>query len=306
MLSNNAGLLQLSRYPTQLPGRCTLQTTTAHKPQVTSARAHILVVDDERALRTTLAALLKRTYEVSSASTGAEALRVLDRAHCDLILLDIQLPDLCGVELLQRIKQRHPNTQVIIMTGHPSVENAIAALRRGATDYLRKPVSQDRILRSVREGLQKSEQSRQRNLLLLKAKQLFETGLEELAEVVPQEAPSVPTPTAPAEVEEPDRHLRAGPLQIDTYRHTATLRGEALDLTAGEHDLLLCLVRHAPRVVDPREIVQETRGFECTLSEARDLIRWQIYLLRQKVEPDPTTPQYVLNVRGRGYMWAGG
>ncbi len=306
MLSNNAGFIQLSRYPTPPPGRCTLHTTTAHKPQVTSARAHILVVDDERALRTTLTALLKRTYEVSSASTGAEALCVLDQAHCDLVLLDIHLPDMSGLEILTRIKEHHPQTTVVMLTGHASVENAIAALRQGAADYLRKPVSQDRILRSVQESLQKSEQSRQRNLLLLKAKQLFETGLEELDEVIPHEAPSGPTPTVPAEVEEPDRHLRAGPLQIDTYRHTATLRGEALDLTAGEHDLLLCLVRHAPRVVDPREIVQETRGFECTLSEARDLIRWQVYLLRQKIEPDPTTPQYVLNVRGRGYMWAGG
>ncbi|MFP4346556.1 MAG: response regulator transcription factor [Anaerolineales bacterium] len=284
-----------------------LQTATVLERESTRGQARVLVVDDERAIRTTLSALLKQTYEVATAPTGVQALQILSEHRYDLVLLDIHLPDLCGVELLGRIKQRYPEVTVIMLTGHASVENAIAALRQGAVDYLRKPITWGRVLRSVREGLQKSEQYRQRNLLLLRAKELFETGLEELAEVVPEEAPS-PTrsPPAPRKGQEPARYLRAGPLQVDTYRHTATLRGAELELTAGEYDLLLCLLRHAPRVLDPRKIVEETRGFECTLSEARDLIRWQIYLLRQKLEPDPAHPQFILNVRGKGYMWAGG
>ena len=284
-----------------------MQAATIQECKNIERVARVLVVDDERAIRSTLSALLKQTYEVTSADTGTQALQALFEHRYDLVLLDIHLPDMSGLEILARIKQQHPQTTVVMLTGHASVENAIAALRQGAVDYLRKPVSQDRILRSVREGLQKSEQSRQRNLLLLKAKQLFETGLEELAGVVPEEAPSsAPSPRDLRKAQEPDRYLCAGPLQVDTYCHTATLRGTNLDLTAGEYELLLCLLNHAPRVVDPRKIVEDTRGFECTLSEARDLIRWQVYLLRQKLEPDPTNPQFIINVRGKGYMWAGG
>ncbi len=275
-------------------------------------REVILVVDDERIIRATLKGLLERTYRVRAVESGGQALQALDRERYDLVLLDIQLPDMSGLEILKRIKERHSNTIVIMLTGHASIDNVIEALRQGATNYLRKPVSNEAILTSVRRGLGQAEEVRQRTLLLTRAKQLFETGLERLGEVVPQESSragelsSTAALTPPQEDEEPDRYVRTGPLQIDTYRRTATLQGEELELTGGEYDLLLCLVRHTPRVLGPRELVQETRGFECTLFEARDLIRWQVYLLRQKVEPDPANPQFILNVRGKGYMWAGG
>jgi DNA-binding response OmpR family regulator len=277
-------------------------------------REVILVVDDERTIRATLKGLLERTYRVSAVESGAQALQALDRERYDLVLLDIQLPDMSGLEILRRIKEEHSGTVVIMLTGHASIENVIEALRQGATNYLRKPASNEAILASVRRGLGQAEEVRQRTLLLARAKQLFETGLEQLTEVVPPtgDLEEAATPSGANETqalqadEEPDRYVRTGPLQIDTYRRTATLQDEELELTGGEYDLLLCLVRHAPRVLGPRELVKETRGFECTLFEARDLIRWQVYLLRQKVEPDPANPQFILNVRGKGYMWAGG
>ena len=279
-------------------------------------REGILVVDDERVIRATLTGLLERTYRVSAVESGAQALQALDQERYDLVLLDIQLPDMSGLEILKRIKEQHRDTVVIMLTGHPSIDNVIEALRQGATNYLRKPASNEAILTSVRQGLGEAEEVRQRSLLLTKAKQLFETGLEQLAEIIPAEdceqihplsrAVTAQAPQKIEEPEEPDRYVRTGPLQIDTYRRTTTFQGEELELTGGEYDLLLCLVHHAPRVLGPRELVKETRGFECTLFEARDLIRWQVYLLRQKLEPDPANPQFILNVRGKGYMWAGG
>ncbi|MFP4346555.1 MAG: response regulator transcription factor [Anaerolineales bacterium] len=277
-------------------------------------REVILVVDDERTIRATLTGLLERTYRVNAVESGAEALQALDQERYDLVLLDIQLPDMSGLEILRRIKEQHQETVVIMLTGHPSIDNVIEALRQGATNYLRKPASNEAILASVRTGLGQAEEVRQRTLLLTQAKQLFETGLEQLAGVVtsPGDCEQRPAPARLAAPEtsqedgEADRYLHSGPLQIDTYRRTVTLQGEELELTGGEYDLLLCLVRHAPRVLGPRELVKETRGFECTLFEARDLVRWQVYLLRQKLEPDPADPQFILNVRGKGYLWAGG
>jgi DNA-binding response OmpR family regulator len=194
---------------------------------------------------------------------------------------------------------------VIMLTGYSTVDSAVYALRHGAFDYLRKPISTDEIFDRVQDSLLHARRERQRDDVLLKARQLLYAGIQQLDEVVPEPVDLTSEVEAEEERVDPDRFLERGPLTVDTYRHKATLNGELLDLTAGEYDLLLCLARHAPQVMSPPKIVQETKGYECSLVEAREIVRWQVYLLRQKVELDPSSPQYVLNVRGRGYMWAG-
>jgi DNA-binding response OmpR family regulator len=191
-----------------------------------------------------------------------------------------------------------------MLTGFSTVDSAVRAMRNGAMNYLQKPASKAQILESVKEGLAQAQRERQRNKLLLKARQLLESSLQQLDEVMPASTDPVVEADTLTQVADPDRFLQKGPLVIDLYRRKATLNEELLDLTAGEYDLLLCLVQKAPQVLSPQALVRETRGYECSLSEARELIRWQVYLLRQKVETDPSAPQYILNVRGRGYMWA--
>jgi DNA-binding response OmpR family regulator len=262
-------------------------------------------VDDERNIRRSLSGLLAPHYEVTTVATGEAALAAAAKTRFDLVLLDIHLPLMSGLQVLEAFKERAPETGVILITGYASIDSAVEALRQGAADYIRKPASTDEIIGSIRAELARAQKDRQRHALLQQTRELFERGLHQLEELSPEdEVPAAPPPTE--EGPDPDRYLLRGPLTIDTYRRTATLRGGELDLTAGEYDLLLCLAQNAPRVLDPQELVKETRGYECSLSEARELIRWQIYLVRQKVEPEPSSPQYVLNVRGQGYVWAGG
>jgi DNA-binding response OmpR family regulator len=276
-----------------------------------SETATILVVDDERNVRKTMAGTLKQLYDVTTAGSGEEAMALATKTSFDLVLLDIHLPGMSGLQVLEAIKQEQPHVIVIIMTGYATVDNAIQALRCGATNYLRKPARYEEILASVKDGLAEAQRERQRNLVIRKAQQFLEAGLEQLSEVLPQ---SDSHPGAPAGAPangasqtglDPDRFLQKGPLVMDLYRRQANIHDKALDLTAGEYDLLLCLVQNAPQVLDPQLLVERTRGYECSLSEAREIIRWQVYLLRQKLEADPSSPQYILNVRGKGYMWAG-
>ncbi len=272
----------------------------------TKTRARILIVDDESNLRKSLAHLLDEKYVVKAVGTGEDALLVLKEEPYDLMLLDIHLPKMSGLEVLEQVREAYPELVVIMLTGYASLDNAIFALQQGATNYLRKPAAREELLESVEDGLRHARIEQQRSAMLVKAKRLFETGLEHLEEIVPAKMlESSDLEVGRKAPEDPDRFLQAGPLRIDLYRRQAEMRGETLDLTAGEYDLLLCLVENAPKVMDPQTIVKETRGFECNLFEARDLVRWQVYLLRQKVEQDPSSPEFVLNVRGKGYMWAG-
>ncbi|MDZ7289672.1 MAG: sigma-54 dependent transcriptional regulator [candidate division KSB1 bacterium] len=100
----------------------------------------ILIVDDEESFRAHLMRLfVRRGYAVTDAATGAEALALAERQQFDILLLDIFLPGLDGIEVLRAIKERAPDTQVIMMTGNATVSNAIASMKLGAYDYLTKP-----------------------------------------------------------------------------------------------------------------------------------------------------------------------
>lgn len=286
-----------------------LLTFELYQPAVyiMSDHANVLVVDDNTEIRSTISEILDGVSNVVLASSGEEALELFSKMHIDLVLLDIKLPDISGLEILKSIKDAADETVVIMFTGHATINNAIYALRRGADDFLRKTALPDEILESVRNGLLHAQSRRRRAAALRKSQELLKASLEQLDIIYP-EAGDWEGEIEKFQTEEPmensDRFVRSGPLTIDTYRRMATLDGEILDLTAGEYDLLVCLAQNAPHVMDPQELVKQTRGFECTLAEAREIIRWQVYLLRQKVEADSSSPKHILNVRGRGYMWA--
>lgn len=274
--------------------------------------ANILIVDDEESIRLALKAALSIHYNVETTSRGEVALSKIRETQVDLVLLDIHLPGMDGIETLAAMREEAPHIAVIMLTAYSTVENAISALRKGAVDYLRKPASTEEILESVRRGLLEAQREHHHWAVIRKARNIMRSSLQELESIIP-DSEDIPEHvlalaeslnTVLQETEDPDRYLRRGELTIDLYRRVATLAGETLDLTAGEYDLLICLVQEAPRVLDPQELVRRTRGFECDLQEAREIIRWQVYLLRQKIESDSSNPTYILNVRGRGYVWA--
>ncbi|OGV73853.1 MAG: hypothetical protein A3K19_09650 [Lentisphaerae bacterium RIFOXYB12_FULL_65_16] len=112
--------------------------------------ARILIVDDEKSIRFTLAEFLSQAgYEVDAAADADAAQQLLAAGEYDVVVSDIILPRVTGIELLQSIRETSPRVQVILMTGEPTVETATEAVRAGAFDYLYKPVKKEAILRSV-------------------------------------------------------------------------------------------------------------------------------------------------------------
>ena len=116
----------------------------------------ILIVDDEESIRRTLSILLKREgYSVEGASDGLEALKMMDDAYFDLIIVDLNMPSMGGIELLTRVKREAKNTEVIILTAYGSIQSAVEAIKVGAYDYLTKPIEPKDIVIRVGNALER-------------------------------------------------------------------------------------------------------------------------------------------------------
>jgi len=119
---------------------------------------HLLLVDDEkRFLSTTRQLLENRGVVTSTAESGREALRIMEEKIIDVVVLDVKMPEMDGVETLRKIKSRHPLVEVIMLTGHASVDSAVDGMRLGAFDYLLKPCNVDDMLDKVKEAFDKKQ-----------------------------------------------------------------------------------------------------------------------------------------------------
>jgi DNA-binding response OmpR family regulator len=230
-----------------------------------------LVVDDEDALRFFIEETLRRAgYEVESAASGEEAMERLRDTHYDLVMLDLMLGGhVDGLKVLEMARWRWPDTVVVILTAHGSLESAMEAIREGVDGYLLKPVEPAELREAVRQALDR-RRAQSRAL----------------------------------EAEGDDYLLERPPFRVDTKKHEVTVDGEPLDLTPREFNLLVHLMRNADRAISPQELVRVVREYDpVDTFEARDICKWYIHRLRRKIEPDPSTPRYVLNVRGVGYRF---
>ena len=139
----------------------------------------ILVVDDDETIRKTMKAILEdEGYIVDSASTGKEAIGKTEKTVYNLALLDIRLPDMEGVELLKLMKDTVPRTRKIMVTGYPSVQNAIAAINKQADAYLVKPVDIEKLLETVKKQLELQEE--EQNFSETKVAEFIETRVKSL------------------------------------------------------------------------------------------------------------------------------
>ena len=255
-----------------------------------SQSARILIVDDEATIRLTLSTLLKRAgYEVTSAENGHEAVALLEQQRFDLMLVDLKMPEMDGMQVVAAARQRQADLAIIVLTGHGSLETAVEGLHQGVFDYLLKTTEPAQVIERVKVGLAaRAQQLRQRTLL-----DVVGTAVQELR-------------GAPAGAsEEPgggERGITVGALQMDTWRQEATLAGRTLPLTPTEFRVLLCLAEHAGTMLPYAHLVRCAQGYDADELEAGELIKPHIHHLRQKLEPDPTTPRYILNVRGKGYL----
>lgn len=129
-------------------------------------RSSILVVDDEINIRGALVTLLeKKGYQVRGAASGEEAMIRLDEATADLVLTDIKMPGMGGLEFLRRLKQKWPDIEVIVMTAYGSIDTAVEAMRDGAYDYLSKPIERDRLPVVVERALDRHALARENRQL---------------------------------------------------------------------------------------------------------------------------------------------
>lgn len=118
------------------------------------SRPRILVLDDEEIVRVSCKkCLIPEGYDVDVAANGVEGLSMTENNRYDVILTDLKMPDMDGMEFLAKVKERHPDTKVIMITGYSTVEHAVKAMRMGAYNYIEKPFTPDALLEAVKEAL---------------------------------------------------------------------------------------------------------------------------------------------------------
>src|SRR5512141_2078202 len=124
---------------------------------------HILIIDDEASLRQTLARILQRVgFEVTTTASGQEGITLLSQHAFDLVYLDLRMPEMNGLDVLQQIHAKHPDLPVILFTAQPDLHSAVEALRRGATDYLMKPLKPEVVIDRSRSIISEQNKKKRR------------------------------------------------------------------------------------------------------------------------------------------------
>jgi two-component system, OmpR family, response regulator RegX3 len=226
----------------------------------------ILIADDEPSVRDSVGyARAQEGFEVTAVADGDEAAeQVADGIPYDLLILDIMMPGPSGLDICRDVRSRSP-VPIILLTAKDAEVDKVVGLEVGADDYVTKPFSVRELLGRVRAQLRRRELDR-----------------APLSQAV---------------------KVQAGPVEIDLVRHVATVRGEPVNLTRSEFQLLRLLVGRAGEVFPRRQIMEELWQTEFDGDErACDV---HISNLRQKVERDPQHPELVLTVRGVGYKFEG-
>lgn len=232
------------------------------------SKFHTLVVDDEPGIRFFVEETLHRSgHDVVSAKCGEDALEILRDTPFDLVVLDLKLGGkVDGIKVLEAIRWRWPDTSVIILTAHGSLDTALSAIDFGVEKYVQKPLSPKDLREVVDEVLEKHTKERLHS-----------------------------------EVDGQKKFIK-GVFEVDEGLHKVKMDNDLLDLTPSEFNLIVHLLRNDDRVISPEELVEVVRGYKPEdVIEARQIIKWYIHRLRQKVEKDSSHPEYILNVRGVGY-----
>jgi DNA-binding response OmpR family regulator len=191
------------------------------------------------------------------------------------------------------VQKLSPHTVIILLTAFGSLETAIQAIRQGAHDYLLKPCPVQQILETVREGLLKRWEEQHRRELV---DQLERT----LSKLVAVERGVEDAPLTPSLAEST---FRVQEVELDRGRHAVSVNGEPVDLTPTEFKLLACMMERPDHIWSPQALVRHAQGYETDPWGARAIVRVHIRRLRQKLEPVPSDPRYIVNVRGVGYMF---
>ena len=257
----------------------------------------VLVLDDDENFRRTLAFILKRAgYQVTTVEHPQAAVESLQNGTFDLFVLDIKMPDMDGLSLLAEIRKQYPRLPVLILTGYGGLDTAVEALRLNARDYFTKPVDPTFFLERVQKILDEEENLRRRISIVSQMKKLL-SDLEKLDQPLGgdlmEQASNVPMDSS--------RFIQKDEFILDLKAQQVDFRGHPISLPPSTFNYLVTLLRHSPRPVSYEALVMEAQGYALAARESRAISRWQIYQLRQALEPDPDHPVYILTVRNIGY-----
>ena len=224
----------------------------------------ILIVDDEPAqVRVFTQLLTSNGYSVLKASSGREAIRSVHEKKPDLILLDVIMPEMDGWQTCSLIRDIS-EIPIIMLTGkRNSEEDVVHGLECGADDYLAKPVGNRELLARVKATLRRAEK--------------------------------------PSSDKKKNTQFSNGYFAINVMERKVTVNGERLRLTPREFRLLALLVDNADRIVSHQQVLENVWGWEYI--DDVDYVRIYVSHLRQKIEPDPSQPRYILTEPGVGYYF---
>jgi two-component system KDP operon response regulator KdpE len=223
-------------------------------------RTTILIVDDEpKIVRFVGTSLRLAGYDLLAADTGQQALELFEDEGPDLIVLDLGLPDIDGLEVLRRIRE-YSTVPVVILTARDDESNKVQGLRLGADDYLTKPFGNRELQARIAAVLRRVEWS--------------------------------PQPTDQSE-------YQVGDLAMDLKQRRVCVRGQDVHLTPTEYELLRVLVQNAGQVMRHGDLLSRVWGPEYRNDLA--ILRVNVSRLRQKLEDNPRSPEYIVTVPGVGY-----
>ncbi|QNR23316.1 sigma-54-dependent transcriptional regulator [Croceimicrobium hydrocarbonivorans] len=160
--------------------------------------AKILLVEDEKAIRNVLRNILQdedKSYQISEAEHGKAAIDLLANEEHDLVLCDIKMPGMDGIEVLEHIKAKYPETTVVMISGHGDLETAVDSMRKGAYDYISKPPDLNRLLNTVRNALDRNTLEKENKTLRKKVSRKYQMigtsqALEDIKEIIEKVAPT--------------------------------------------------------------------------------------------------------------------
>jgi DNA-binding response OmpR family regulator len=234
--------------------------------------AKILIVDDEEVARITLAEILRlEGYEIKTVGSGEEAVYVLQIEQFDVMILDLKMPTLNGIEVLRSVADDLNDMSVIVLTAHGTIDSAIQAIRYRVHDYLLKPASPEQVIKSVEGALDKKRQ------------ELNNNGDERKAS--PNRIDALP-----------------GGSQLAWDRRLIYWEGGSLTLTPTEGRLLRILFDRKNEMVTHSDLVYMIQGYRIDMEEAAKILRPVVSRLRQKLSVVPEWGDRIKNVRGAGYV----
>ena len=235
-------------------------------------------------------------YELAVTAASGQALGWMTDEIYDVIIIDLDTPDLEGISFMQAARGLQPDLQMVILTSRPTLLTAIAAIRAGAADYLIKPIEPHVVMESVRRSLE--------SLSVLKSQlsRLVRDAGKANAENKADQGHGQNGTSASSMIVAP-------PFRLDYVRRRVTILDDSdqvIELSRGETSVLACLMSNPNHPLTTAQMARLAWNYELDSAESAELVRPYIHRLRRKLEADPNDPSMIVTLRGLGYLFVSG